>query len=154
MVSRELQEICWDIWKSVNRWVQNNSLIDSDTMCGACAIVSYTLFKILKRKGYLPTFVLAQTKNKEHGHCWVKLDNKIYDLSAGQFKQRGTKCDIIVEVSDKYLEKIPVLKKYTDILYNEEAINNINEEWSGQSPIEYKSKINYLVRKHGKEITK
>ena len=46
MVSEELQDTCLRVWNSVNKWVKNNSLINSETMCGACAIVSYTLLKV------------------------------------------------------------------------------------------------------------
>jgi len=147
MVSKTLQNICWEIYKHVQVWVQDNPYIDPEDMCGACGIVSYVLFKVLKRRGHSPKFVLIQTESGFSNHCYVMMNGKIFDLSARQFKQRGKQVDILIDKKDGYFKKIPQLKKYNVILENIKAIKEINTSWEGQSPILYKSKIEYLVRK-------
>lgn len=148
MISKELQNICWRVWESVREWVKDNPLIDIEDMRGACAICSYTLYKVLIRRGYSPKFILLENNNKCHAHCVVELNGKIFDLSVRQFKQLGQKqSDILVAKWDKYFKTVPKVKQFKKMLVDKEAISIINKEWTGQNPILYRNKINYLVRK-------
>lgn len=142
-ITKEIKDLCVRVWKNVNKWVQDNEIIDPETMCGACAIVSYTLFLILKQKGHRPTFVLA--RNGCESHCWIEWKGFVFDLSCKQFSDALPDSLIIKKI--KYKKEIPQLKKYNEIIKNQIAIDIINNTWNEQNPIKYKSKINSLIRR-------
>jgi hypothetical protein len=63
-------------------WCEDKHFV-TPNMCGACAICSYVLVKVLNRCGYQAELVLG--KYDIENHCWVELENSIIDITATQF---------------------------------------------------------------------
>jgi hypothetical protein len=117
-------------------WVRNERRIARD-MTGACAIASYTLWRVLRARGRVATLVL-QTDEYE-AHCWVELSGYVVDITATQFDgppvaiypigQEPEWCDT------QHLDRRVTNQKALEVL----------KRWDEQSPFRYKRKIDSLV---------
>lgn len=145
MINKDIKNICRYVWVRVNEWIQSNTDCDPDTMMGACCIASYFLYRLLKKNGYSPTFIIAMDKNDCMGHCWVELESYVLDLTPRQFD--GGLPDILVIKKNKYTIKVPKIKNFISILKNRKAIADSKKWVYSQSPLNYLGKINYHVRK-------
>jgi predicted DNA-binding protein (UPF0278 family) len=129
----------------VRKWVDEVYSIDPEDMQGACAISSYTVYRLLRSKGYEAEFVMAMDADDCEGHCYVELKNWVIDLTPKQFDSELS--DILVIKKEKYIETIPKLKKYVRITRGKRAMSQLKEWSKEQSPITYRGKINYLIKK-------
>jgi hypothetical protein len=55
----------------------------SANMCGACAVCSHVLARVLRRSGYQAELVVGMFDDEDH--CWVVQDRNIIDITATQF---------------------------------------------------------------------
>lgn len=147
MITQEIKDICLHVWACVNEWIKYNPDIDQETMQGACCIASYALYRLLKRVGYSPTLVIAMDGTE--GHSWLELDGSVYDLTCKQFSKKLP--DILVINKTKYKIKVPKVKRFKVIFTDRKAIAEYKRWAYPQSPDMYLNKINYMVRKVGKE---
>lgn len=134
------------------------SYFGNDLSC-ACAVSSWTLWRLLKKQGVNANFVsgryigyiyLSYEKEIDEGrdvdishlgdgHCWVEANNEIIDITATQFD----KCDSVCIVkSDERKRNYYIPQKS-----NLQAIREINKTWPlEQKPQTYKKYLRRLLR--------
>lgn len=145
MINKEIKDTCILVWMHVRKWVENIYCIDPEDMQGACCIASYTLYRILKAKGYNCNFIMAMDKDDYEGHCYVEYENYVLDLTPKQFNIELP--DILVIKKEKYIECIPKLDKYVRVVSGKRAIGQFKEWTKEQNPLTYRGKIDYLIKK-------
>lgn len=111
-------------------------------MAGACAIASYTLYKVLEEAGYDPEFCCTYN-DWDDGHCWVSLGNSVIDLTATQF---------CTEMPKIYVETYPNYRKFLEkhVPNSRKPLKNIwaikeTMYWNEQSPLKYQAHIKRLI---------
>ena len=163
VVSNKIVAMAYRVRKNVERWVAatEKSSICYDDLCGACAIASYTLWKLLLQTGYKARFVCAS-----HGgagcHCWVELGDNVIDVTATQFDLEHpsvyvfTKTDLFMYTTDP-AHRSPWYEprsKYNNqcasandlkIRYDDAATNMVRH-WDDQSPFHYEQQIKEFLR--------
>lgn len=72
-------------------------------LCGACAVASGKLQKILKTYGIKSTLYMGYHKSLAL-HCWLETDNYLVDITFTQFNYKADKVLIISKKSPKYLD--------------------------------------------------
>lgn len=100
----KIEENIFNIAKQVRCEILNLQIFDSVTLCGACAVASYKLYKTLKESGENAIFVSGIYS---HGHCfsdhcWVELDGKIIDITYKQFKPNGPRVFVCKNTCPSY----------------------------------------------------
>lgn len=114
----------------------------SHKLMGACGISSWVLDRVCKRLGIKSTFVMGHWhKLGEHGpdpwnnHCWVQVDDKIYDVTATQFEVADR-----VHVTDA-----------SDVRYRPKHLGLSAKRqlatWSYQSQMEYRTYLDDIARR-------
>lgn len=110
----------------------NNNSFDSNFFC-ACAVSSYTLWKVLLSKGYTAKFVRGFYQGKDH--CFVICNDQIVDITATQF-------DISEEVYIVYHNDID----YDCVDEDSEALCYLNDNWpSDQIPKTYEEELSKII---------
>ncbi len=145
MINKEVKNICKYVLAYVKELTKDNNSIASD-MGGACAIGSYILYRILKKKSYDAEFILLESYIC---HCFVRLNGFILDITVKQFETFEKELpNILIIKENRYFKHVPELKKcYLDnkTFSNRNALNKI-KSWDDQSPFYYKNKINNTIR--------
>lgn len=121
----------------MSRWVRNDRDIDGD-LCGACAIASYTLWRVLRAAGSDATFV--SNTDGDDAHCWVEAHGHVIDITATQYGGP--------EVAIFRVGQIPewgYAYSFEFKLTNRQAVEMVRL-WEEQSPLRYRSKIEKLVQ--------
>lgn len=86
---------------------------------GYCAIASYSLWKSI------PDSIFVHFENNLlMEHCFIEVKNYIIDITPDQFWGKHRK--VLVERKNKYLKRLPSKGTF---IYNEEALDFINEYW-------------------------
>jgi hypothetical protein len=127
------------IRKHVQCWTKDNYFIDPDDLAGACAIASYTLWRVLRRRGHKADFIACYYTDYS-AHCWVELTGYIIDLTATQFDPDHPPVRIFPA------HKKPKSEYSGTIVKNTKAIKELFENWDSQSPTKYLRKIETLVK--------
>jgi hypothetical protein len=96
-----------------------------DDLCGLCAIASHKLVKALHRAGFKQA-TLIQGTYRSATHCWVRLEDRIYDITATQF---GKNKLVYVTKASNSLYKA----KYVGVL----AEIRLKNHWDEQSPFHF-----------------
>ena len=137
----------------VTRWTKDNRDVD-DNLCGACAIASYTLWRVLNTLGYSPTFACIYTP--DCSHCWIEIGDKMLDITATQFGES----EIFVASPDHWINYFLnddsfdddyIVDDTIEVLKNKQAISTV-KDWSSQSPVSYYKEINRLCRQVVKDF--
>jgi hypothetical protein len=114
----------------------NNKGCFSLSWAGACAISSLLLAKVLRSCNYKAKFVVGffLKNKKDYNHAFVIIDDKIVDITAGQFNLSTINIQCIKN-SQYFIEKTG---------YN--ALHEINS-WPGfQNPFFYKKELFYIYK--------
>ena len=103
---------------------------------GACAIVSYTMYRVLRKQGLEPTLALAGGRFRTYLHCWVEVDGFIVDLTATQF---GYKRPVQVVTRPSEWHK-PLISRGRRVITEVKG-------WHGQSPLRHRHTIDSVVNR-------
>lgn len=108
------------------------SSFDSNFFC-ACAVASYTLWKVLLSKGYSAKFVRGFYRGDNH--CFVICNNQIIDITATQFDIREE-----VYITDSNDNRYDLIDEDSD------ALNYLNDNWpSDQIPQSYVEELGEII---------
>lgn len=137
-----VEQLARKVRSRVVRWVRDNHAI-SDDLCGACAIGSYTLWKVLRAKGRRASLVVLV--DDLSGHCWVELSGHIIDITATQFHGPRIAIFKIGEWPEwSKTDEYDPYQKEGDRFVNQSAVAVI-ADWQHQSPQAYERKISRLA---------
>jgi len=101
-----------------------------------CAVGAYIHKTVINRLGGKAQLIKGQFDGGHH--CWVAIDNKIYDLTATQFNKKLAKVLYLTPENNNY-------KRYKIELKGTQAIKDI-KKWGDQSPFKHKSFVNKTVK--------
>ena len=54
----------------------------NSTLAGLCGLASFRLMKLANNNGMYPALCGGYYKN--YGHCWIEINDKIIDITAGE----------------------------------------------------------------------
>lgn len=105
--------------------------------CGACAICSWQLTRVLKKFGYNAEFVVGEfiEYNYPADHAFVIVDNKIIDITATQF---GLQKIVIRNIKNR---------KYKPLKKGNAALYNLRHWCNSQKPSTHRKTLDKAYRK-------
>lgn len=137
MLSKRVISLAQKVRQEVEIWTYGNRDVDNQTLCGACAVASYAIYKVLKANGYKPKFILGIDWKRTRSHAWVEIGGYVLDLTATQFSYKS-KVFIIKKRHYK------LCREFTDTSKQAYALARL-KSWPA-SPFMYMKEINNLVK--------
>jgi len=138
MVSRRrLTELGRALRKEMKPFIKKHESDFYGNFGGACGVMSYAMYQVLKRLGLKPVLALAGPQTQTFQHCWVEVDGLIVDLTATQFGYDKT-----VQVTSRPSEWHKPLK-----YRGHRVINELKTWHDGQSPMNNRRAVNAAVNR-------
>jgi hypothetical protein len=131
------KEIGLKVRRLVEKWTADNTEVTSDDLCGACAIASFALWRVLRSLGIKAKIVCVIVAAFGESHCWVEVGGLAYDLTATQFDSNAAKVEVR---SVAYMAR-----KFRGKRYEGKEAEEYISSWGSQSPVRYRSKISSMV---------
>ena len=134
--------------KEIEDWTFSvgRSWFDSDTLCGACGVASWTLKNALSHLKISSDFVMGtfnqygnHNPDEDENHCWIVIDDMIVDITATQF---GIHFPVFVTSVDdsKYCQRYKNIHAYRRLA-----------TWEGQSHSWYRPTLEEIAKKVAQE---